>query len=422
VERLMIFSSDGHATARMPDFRPYLPASLREDFDAFCTLYAEKGSKNFEPRALRFRIDDEMVDEWEEGFHSRGRLDGYWNIDRRLKELDAEGVSGEVLFPDFGLPFELYGSPTQAASMGEPPLSPEMVEIRNQAFNRWLVDFIADHPERFAGMALVSFVDVERALAQIRWAKEAGLRGIVLPHFPEDRPVYHPRHERIWALLADLGMPVNAHSAFSSTLDRTPKLANPPHVTCALGIYVPLLFFFCRQLLAHLIWGGVLERHPGLTAVFTEMHTGWVVSELALMDHQYEESFLRRDVHDALPHLPSEYFRRQVFMGSSLLSRAEVEAREVIGVEKMMLGVDYPHHEGWLLLGVREYLRETLGVFDVPPDEARAMLGRNAARVFGMDEAKLQAIADETGIDADDALAPPPEHRRPRGDITRPLG
>jgi hypothetical protein len=35
-DRVLMISSDGHATARMDDYRPYLSAGLREEFDAFC--------------------------------------------------------------------------------------------------------------------------------------------------------------------------------------------------------------------------------------------------------------------------------------------------------------------------------------------------------------------------------------------------
>jgi hypothetical protein len=40
-------------------------------------------------------------------------------------------------------------------------------------------------------------------------------------------------------------------------------------------------------------------------------------------------------------------------------------------------------------------LHETFG--DYPEDEIRAILGGNAAKVYGFDTAALQAIADEIG-------------------------
>ena len=91
-----------------------------------------------------------------------------------------------------------------------------------------------------------------------------------------------------------------------------------------------------------MIWGGVLERHPRLKLVLTEVGSGWVVGALESMDHTWRRSYLRRDVREVVPDAPSDYFRRQCFLGSSLLSQAETQARHIIGVDKMMVGVDYP--------------------------------------------------------------------------------
>jgi hypothetical protein len=85
-------------------------------------------------------------------------------------------------------------------------------------------------------------------------------------------------------------------------------------------------------------------------------------------------------------------------MGSSLFSRAEAEAREAIGVDKILIGADYPHHEGtWGVgPGTTEYLQATLGAVGVPASDARLMLGENA-------------------IDAGAASTPSPVRRRVAG-------
>jgi len=117
MSKLMVISSDGHATARMPDYAQYLPAALQDEFAAFCKVYEEKGSHTFEERALSQRLDPYLVEEWREAVINQGRLEGNFDPAKRLVELDREGVAGEILFPDFGLPFELY-SPLLAAQLG----------------------------------------------------------------------------------------------------------------------------------------------------------------------------------------------------------------------------------------------------------------------------------------------------------------
>jgi hypothetical protein len=134
----------------------------------------------------------------------------------------------------------------------------------------------------------------------------------------------------------------------------------------------------------------------------------------------YDGSYFRTDYHDLLPSKPSEYFQRQCFLGSSIFSRAEVAARGEIGIDKMMLGMDFPHHEGTLLETTKEYLRATLGATHVPLEEARCLLGYNAAKVYGFDLDLLGPVATRTGLRADVVLTPPDRDLFPRGDVHKP--
>ena len=334
MQRLMVISSDGHATARMNDYESYLDPSFREEFRAFCVTYAERGSHTFEERALAQRLDPYLVDEWRETVIDAGRLEGNFDPRARVRELDTEGVAAEVLFPDFGLPFELY-SPLLAAQLGEPMRDEAHVVAGNDAYNRWLVDFTSDYRERFAMMASISFTDPARAVSDVRWAKESGFTGVMLPHFPEEMPLYAGHYDPIWDACEELDLLVNSHVAISSISTRTIAPATPPpHPVCMGPLFVAQVEFFCRQILDHLIWGGVLERHPKLQVVLTEQGSGWVPSKLAGMDYSYDGSYLRRDIRDVIKLRPSEYFARQVFLGSSLLTRAEVEIRDRIRSEE----------------------------------------------------------------------------------------
>jgi len=422
-ERALIVSSDGHATAPMPGYRLYLPASHREDFDAFCEVFAREGARTTDASSLAVRIDADLVEEWVENVIEPGRLAGQGDPYQRARQLDQEGIAGEVLFPDFGLPYELH-PPLKAAMIGY-SRTPEQVELANKAHNRWLADFCAAVPGRFGGLAVVSFADVEDTVAEIRWAREHGLVGIVLPSLDEATPFFHPRHEPIWDVLEELEMPVNSHTAISSVTKHmaTATLMALPHPACAAPIMTPQAFFFTQQIMSHLIWGGVFERHPKLHLALTEQGSGWVVSALKSMDYSWEASYLRRDVREVVKRKPSEYYERQVHMGSSLFSRAEAEARHEIGVHKIAIGMDYPHHEGtWGTgPGTTQWLRATLGAAGVSPEEARKMLGGNAMALWGFDPAALGRIAERTGPSLAEVLTPPTEELFPRGDVNKPL-
>ena len=242
--------------------------------NAFYEYYAKVGGgKSSDPEALALRLDSEILDDWVRNMVEKDRLDGFSNPHRRIEIMNDEGVAAEVLFPDFGLPFQL-GGPLLEFKIGH-TRSPEQQAVADRAYNRWLADYCSIAPERLYGMASITFDDVETAVQEIRWARDAGLKGIVLPCFSEEKPLYDLAFEPIWSLLEELDMPANSHSGLSSISRRLPPLP-VPHPAAALPLMGPITFFYCHQILSHLIWGGVFERHPKLRFVMTEQGSGWL--------------------------------------------------------------------------------------------------------------------------------------------------
>ncbi len=422
-ERALIVSSDGHAMPRMREYRPYLAERLRPRFDEFCVYNDEHGAAPMDPAHLRNRLDPDVVEEWIEVMCEPGRLEGCADPQKRLVEMEREGIVAEVLFPDFGLPFQAKPpTPTRQYDAGPawPARTAEEIDEGNRAHNRWLVDYCATSTERFCGMAITSFDDVDAAMVEIRWAREAGLGGVVLPMFTPEFPIFHGKFDPIWDLLEDLDMPLNSHVALSATSPMV-MYSGVPHPVLAQPLHTGEMMFRCHEILAHLIWGGVLERHPRLKVAFTEQGSAWTISALESWDFSYEGSYLRRDVREAVPLKPSEYFHRQCWLGSSLFTRAEIEARHEIGIDAMLLGMDYPHHEGTFGSGTLNYLRATLGSVGVPPDEARKLLGANAIERWGFDGTRLRQLADRFGPELALVLTPPEEDLFPRGDVSKPL-
>ena len=88
---------------------------------------------------------------------------------------------------------------------------------------------------------------------------------------------------------------------------------------------------------------------------------------------------------------PSEYWARQCFVGASMLSPEECAVRHKIGVGTIMWGSDYPHPEGtWP--HTKERLHDTFA--GVPEPDMRAILGENAARIYGFDPEALAPDAE----------------------------
>ena len=95
-----------------------------------------------------------------------------------------------------------------------------------------------------------------------------------------------------------------------------------------------------------------------------------------------------------LERLPSEYWETNCAVTASFMHRDDCALRQAIGVERIMWGSDYPHLEGTAPFS-REAIRRTFA--GVPQEEAEAMLGTNAARIYGFDLTALQPLADRVG-------------------------
>jgi predicted TIM-barrel fold metal-dependent hydrolase len=137
--------------------------------------------------------------------------------------------------------------------------------------------------------------------------------------------------------------------------------------------------------IADMIFGGVLERHPGLVIETSEHEGGWVPYFLWQMDWTWQQRIRKRQQQNALKRPPSEYFRDQVFV-SIIYDSLAVAARDTIGTNRLMWGSDFPHEQSTLPNSLL-FLRDLLA--DVPSDEAEAIVFGNAARLFGFDSRLL---------------------------------
>ena len=372
-DRLVLISADGHAGGNHDQYRAYLDAKFLEQFDAW-----------------RQRYSNPFKD------LTGGTRNRNWDDERRLTELENDGVVAEVLFPNTIPPFFPTG-----AVVARPP-TPEDYELRLagvRTHNRWLADWCAGHPERRAGIGQIFLNDIDDAITDVRWCHEHGLRGGVLVQpVPDDmkhiKPLYAPDYDPLWAVCEDLGVVVNTHSGGAGMPDYGPYPA-------AGLLWIAETSFFSRRPLTQMIVGGVFERFPRLRFVLTEQGASWIAPTLKLLDSYHGQmkglgriGELKYDAEAALPMKPSEYFARNCWVGVSFPSPTEAEARHDIGIDRFMWGSDYPHDESTYPHS-REALRRSF--IDTPESELRLVLGGNAASVYSFDLPRLQAIADRVG-------------------------
>ncbi|CAN5697690.1 hypothetical protein BH10ACT3_BH10ACT3_24210 [soil metagenome] len=371
-DRYTVISADTHAGGSHKAYREYLDPEFRDDFDAWRGEYRNPYKDLGDNRRLR-----------------------NWDNEMRNGQQEEDGIAAEVIFPNTVPPFF-----PSFVLFAKPPTEEEYRHRRAgvHAHNRWLVDFCADFPERRAGVGQIFLNNVEDAMEDARWIKEHGLRGgLLLPNIAPDvkyvKPIYDPCYEPLWSLLEELEIPVNVHSG-SGNPDYGPY-------PVSMLLYINEVTFYTERPFVQMVLSGVFERHPRLKFIMTEAGCAWVPPLLAKLDKTIRgiretgaTGEIRYGDDHILPKDASEYFAQNCWMGVSQPSDADVEARNLIGIEKFMWGSDYPHDEG-----TYPYTRENLRArfHDVPDAEIRQMLAGNAARMYDFDLDALAPLAARIG-------------------------
>ncbi|NRA02795.1 MAG: amidohydrolase [Myxococcales bacterium] len=413
MSKVLILSSDCHAGALPATYNEYMPSRFHAAADAWWLEYV----RELIARAGTF-FDQEAVDEFAEQTGDAGHFQnlmrqsakgagdsellamlsdgaspfaprrGEWDAEVRLKDLEGDGIAGEVIFPQmvpFGAGLLQYRK----------PVDPEHNLEGIRAYNRWLADFCKTNPGRHAGVAIVNVDDIEVTCEEVRAAREMGLwGGVLLPTSTGEYPFYHhPRYEPLWATCEELELPLQTHSGWS------PDYGD---VDCATAMYISEVDMWAQRSFAALVWSGAFERHPGLKLILTETGTAWILEKLRVLEFKANMPLFKHFTAE-LSLTPTGYFQRQCYIGASFMPGHEGKERHRIGLDRILWGSDYPHMEGtWP--NTREYMRETFA--DYPESEIRAILGTNALDAYAFDPEIVGPVAERIGPALSEIVGP----------------
>ncbi len=294
-------------------------------------------------------------------------LPGGWDPVARLKDQDIDGVEGEVLHPTLGFRmFWLHDHGLQRAVF--------------RAYNDWLAEYASHDRKRLVGLALISIHDIPKAIEEIRRAAKLGHRGLMIALSPPaGQPYSSPMYDPIWAEAQELGLPIVLHSITGSEESRLSIAYWNPDMT----IYPVVRHQEAERTLAHLLCSGVLERFPRLKFVSAENGIDWMPASLARMDRAmtFGTRALQVEVWPTkLTMKPSEYFRRQVFVG--FIDEPEaVPMRREIGIDNLMWASDYPHFASTWPKS-REFVTKATAGVDVA--ERKKLVRDNARQLFNV--------------------------------------
>jgi len=282
----------------------------------------------------------------------------------RLKEQEQDGIVGEVMYPSINmLTFSIDDR--------------EVVQAVFQRHNDWIRDYCSHAPERLIGVACLPLPDVDEAIAELQRVAKLGIRGVAIPcTAPPDKQYSDPAYEPFWSAAEEAGLPITMHIFCGSTW----PMNLPAHWNQIVSYTLSHAAIW--ETVTTLITSGVAHRHPKLRFVCAEWETGWLAHVLQRMDHA-----TYRSRHEASPDLdmePSAYFRRQ-FYATFEDDAIGVQTRHLIGVDNLLWGNDYPHHDS-IWPRSMQVLDEIMA--GVPDSEKEQMVYGNVVKLY---EIKLPA-------------------------------
>ena len=270
------------------------------------------------------------------------------DLKARVADMDQQGVA------------------VQAISLTAPMLYWGDAELSTKLAKAWNDAATAAHqayPTQLVSFLTLPMLYPDRALDELnRASKLPGMRGVYLGTNIGSHELDDPLFEPILARIEALDLPIFLHPVEPIGGDRLKTfflsnlIGNPVDTAIAAS---------------HLIFGGVLDRHPKLQVGLP--HAGGV---LPILIGRIDQGWRTRPDLKHLPQAPSTYLTRFTY-DTITHSKAVMEfVIKEVGAERIMLGSDYCFTMGY------DRPVQFLEQIDLASNQRRMILGGNAARLL----------------------------------------
>ncbi|MEI9851327.1 MAG: amidohydrolase family protein [Sphingomonas sp.] len=282
------------------------------------------------------------------------------DIDRRLADMDANGVDMHVL-----------SLTAPGVQMFEADEAAELAALANDR----MAEVVRAHPTRFAGLASFAPQDPDRAAQEIERARGTlGLHGLVVNSHTNDEYLDDPKFSPI----------LEAAEATDSALYIHPR-APSAHLAGACSSYgmSSALWGYGLEVSTHavrLMASGVFDRFPKLKIVLGHMGEGvhfwlWRMDYMHAAGAAAGRAGMRR-----LELTPSEYFKRNFVITTSGQENPHAldYSLKMLGEDNVLWAIDFPYQPTAPAVKFMD---------DAPLDPAvkAKVYGGNAQRVFHID-------------------------------------
>ncbi len=238
-----VFSADDHISLAEDIFYERFPASMKERAPRVMNVgggwvIGMDGKSILVPEFIEVLTQYDPVS----GSHTG-------DIDARLAALESEGVSRELAFPNSVL--ALFGWPDR-----------EVRELCFRIYNEHMAEIQERSNNRIYGVGLINWWDGEGARRTLRELKALGLKTFLMPLSPgkdlEKRPIDYASTalEGVWDAIEEAQIPVSHH------IGESPPATPNQYNAVSIGMLQSVAPF--RDTFGKYIFGGILDRHPGL--------------------------------------------------------------------------------------------------------------------------------------------------------------
>ncbi len=294
----------------------------------------------------------------------------------RLALMDEQGIDRALMFPTLA-------SLIEERMRDAPELTHEVIHSLNQ----WLYEtWSFDYEGRIFATPIIALPIVERAIEELEWVLERGARVVLI----RPAPAYGDRGPRsfgkeefdpFWQKVVDNDVLVAMHSS-DSGYERyandwegsdSEMLPFQPQAFRMLSAWRPV-----EDAVSALICHGALSRFPALKVAVIENGSSWVAPLLERLADVYKK--MPQDFQEN----PVDVFKRNIYI-SPFWEEDLGELADLIGVEHVLFGSDYPHPEG--LADPVSYADELKGLDD---DSVRRIMGGNLAKLMNVAEVAVR--------------------------------
>jgi predicted TIM-barrel fold metal-dependent hydrolase len=295
---------------------------------------------------------------------------GSFDTKERLKDMDADGIWAQVLYPSV----TLRGARIYS---GERELQRACV----RAYNEWLLEFCEGSGGRLIGQGILPTTGLDDCVEELEWALGHGHRGVVISSFPNGGLDPKPEDDRFWGLAEEARCPIAIHigsfvrGALASRRESWSSLAfvGMAALTKAGGQTLPVV--------CDVLFSGIFQRFPRLRIVLVESNIGWIPTLL----EQSDDMFMRYRWYTGAVHeqkeSPSDIFHRN-FWATFMVDTVGMDLLHRMNVDHLMWSTDYPHSgSDWpnSRVTIERVFR------GLPRETVKKMLHGNCKALYGLD-------------------------------------